>query len=328
MRLYLAYSFSQASPWPPGALGHLWVAVSADDIARVGVERALELFKSARPLPRSAVLVDSGGYRLISRGRLPQPGPVLEVQKALVDDLGDSVLPVLLDTPVRKPLRASEGDCAAANRETASRSRLWQRAFGDHYLYPIHACSPASLRDALELLRRVHPSVEAVGLGSLAPLAAKAPSRALRVVVEARSLIKDSSLHVFGAGNGLAALLSHAELADSADTASHIVDSRFGMARDPETMAMAVVAPRSGASSRPSKTPMEVASNCGCPTCTSNPRLLGEWGRQGLIARAVHNAYWILRALEDPGVARRLIWRRPVLAREAEALIDIEGNGK
>jgi hypothetical protein len=302
-RLYLAYSFSQAAPWPPGELGHPYVVVSADDVYSHDPGEALAFLSRWRG--RLRLLVDSGGYRRISRGRLPEPSLVLEVQEALAGELGASVVPVLLDTPVRDPLHAEPGECAASNRATAARSRLWQRVFGDHYLYPIHACSVETLRRAVEVLRETHPTVAYVGLGSLAPLAARRPRKALEIVWEARRLLGDRRLHVFGAGNGLAAYLSLAGLADSADTASHIIDARFGLARDPHTLSMAVVAPRR-ARGRPRRAPGEIAGACGCPVCRSQPGLLASWGRRGLIARAVHNAYWLLRAVSEPGLASRL----------------------
>lgn len=311
MRLYLVYSFAQASPFPPSELGYYWVMISADDVASYGVWRAVEVLRRVESPPRGWLLVDSGGYRRISRGRLPPARRVLEVQEVLAGEVGG--YPVLLDVPVRRPLRASLGDCKASNEATARQAGLWQRAFGDGYLYPIHVCGRESLGHALGLLKRVHPSVEAVGLGSLAPLAARRPSRVVGIVGAARDALADKWLHVFGVGNGLAAVLAHLALADSADTASHLVDARFGMARNPRDMSMAVVAPRR-VRGRPRAEAREVAALCRCPACSTRPESLGAWGREGLLARAVHNAYWLLRAVAEPETAGRMVSRRPGLA--------------
>jgi len=253
---------------------------------------------------------------VISRGRRIEPGLVLGVQEALNDEVG--AYPVLLDVPVQNPLDASTSEYRAANRATARNARLWARAFGDEYLYPIHAGSLDTLREAVDLLMQTHPDVEAVGLGSLAPLSARRPGVVLRLVAEARNLLRDKWLHVFGVGNGLLAALGLLGLADSVDTASHIVDARYGMARHPRTLSMTVVASRRESPKRPTALPEEIAEGCGCLICKTRPEKLALWGREGHLARAIHNAHWILIAAALPSVARTLAGKRPSLARILE----------
>jgi len=301
--VYFVHSLTQFSPRLWRILGHPYVMVSADDAAR-DPQGAVQLLRGLN------VIVDSGGYRLISRGRLPSPEEVLDVQRTLADEVGAE--PVALDTPVPHPLGAGDADFRAANEATTRNARLWARVFGDHFIYPLHAHTPGQLRDALQRLRQAAPTVKAVGLGSLAPLARYRPAQALRLIAYARSMI-DRRIHVFGAGNSLLAALVLHKLADTADTSSPLQDARYGLARHPKTLAMTLTAPRR-AQGRPRAEPHEIAAKCSCPVCRTEPEALAEWGRRGLLARTVHNAYQLLEVLEDPEKAAQLLARRPQLA--------------
>ncbi|ALL00350.1 hypothetical protein Pyrde_0300 [Pyrodictium delaneyi] len=303
--VYFVHSLTQLNPQLWHILGHPHVMVSADDAAR-NPPRSVKLLRGLD------VIVDSGGYRLISRGRLPSPEKVIEIQQLLADEVGAK--PVALDTPVPNPLKADDADFRAANEATANNARLWTRVFGDHFIYPLHAHTPSQLSDALQKLRRTAPTVEAIGLGSLAPLARYQPAKALRLIHYARVHI-DKRIHVFGAGNSLLAALAHTRLADTADTSSPLQDARYGLTRHPETLAMALTAPRQ-TPGRPRATPQEIAARCNCPACRASPEALAEWGRQGVLARTIHNAYQLLEILENPEKTLQLLSRRPQLARE------------
>ncbi|MCE4625433.1 MAG: hypothetical protein F7C35_06170 [Desulfurococcales archaeon] len=258
--------------------------------------------------PGLKLIVDSGAFRWISRGRLPNPRIVIETQRVLAAETG--ALPVVLDHPVRSPLSAGEGEYGASNEWTSKNSVMWQREFGDDYIYVLHAGSNTTLRRAVSTLRKTHPSVKYVGLGSLAPLSARKPRKAIQIVEKARELLGDKHVHVFGVGNGLLALLAHTGLADSVDTASHIIDASFGMAREPRTLSMVVVAGARERHKKREETWEELSKHCRCPICRTNPTLLARRGREGLIARAVHNAYWILRAVRAPAVAKKMLSKR------------------
>lgn len=301
-RVYFVHSFTQLSPELWRRLGHPYVMVSADDVARA-------LDTAVRSLRGLEVIVDSGGYRLISRGRLPDPWEVINVQRVLVEEV--KAVPVLLDAPIRDPLRATEHDFYAANRATARNARLWARVFGDYFIYPLHAHSSRQLREALQMARGAVPSVEYYGLGSLAPLARYKPQRVVEVLCAANSII-GGRIHVFGVGNSLAALINIYGLAYSLDTSSPLADALYGLARHPEEYYMALVAPRKAAS-RPRAEPGEIAVYCSCPVCSTDPSVLGEWGRRGVEARTVHNAYQLLSILADREKTLRLISRSPRL---------------
>ncbi|BEP17273.1 hypothetical protein PYJP_06250 [Pyrofollis japonicus] len=303
-RIYFVHSLTQLNPMLWKNIGHPHVMVSADDVAK-------KMPTAVKQLRGLDVIVDSGGYRLISRRRLPEPEKVLEVQKALYEEVG--AFPVLLDTPVPHPLRASDAEFRAANKATARNARLWQRVFGDHFLYPLHAQTGQQLREALDLARRVAGGhAGAFGLGSLAPLARYDPGRLLEAVAEARLLI-DTRLHVFGVGNSIAILLLMLRIADSVDTSSPLADAKYGLARDPISFSLLQVAPRKGG--RRAADPAELASRCKCPVCKTNPRALSEWGRRGILARTIHNAYHLLRAARDPALASRMLKKNRLLLR-------------
>ena len=308
-RIYMVHSFTQLSPELWRTLGHRYVMVSADDVAK-------KLWEATRQLRGLEVIVDSGGYRAISRGRLPSPEEVIRVQEVLAEEIG--ALPVALDHPVHRPLGASDAEFRAANRATARNARTWARIFGDYFIYPLHAHTLAQLREALRIARRVAPSAEYFGLGSLAPLARYRPRRLVELVAGARMLI-GTRLHVFGVGNSVAALIHLLGLADSIDTSSPLMDARYGVIRDPETYSVLVV---TGRKKGKRTTPREIASRCSCPVCRSNPGLLAEWGRRGVLARTLHNAYHLLEALRSPERAAQLVLRnralRGLLARKLE----------
>ncbi len=314
-RIYIVHSLTQLSPQLWRTLGHPYVMVSADDVAR-------KLEYAVKVLDGLDVLVDSGGYRMISRRRQPSPEKVLTVQRILVDKVG--AMPVLLDTPVPEPLRADSHDFHAANKATARNARIWAREFGDHFVYPLHAHTPSQLDEALHIARKAIPSVEAYGLGSLALLARYRPAKLVELVAYARERLP-ARLHVFGVGNSVAVLLALAGLADSIDTSSPLADARYGVVRDPQTYSTLVVA----GNKRGRRVEAEdVALRCPCPVCRREPRLLAEWGRAGVLARTLHNAFHLLEAVRDPRKGVLMVLRnrglRPVLAKLGLALEDYD----
>jgi len=172
----------------------------------------------------------------------------------------------------------------------------------------------ATLEYAISVLMKTHPTVEAVGLGSLAPASARDPRRVIRIARAARKRFPDKWVHVFGVGNSVLAALALEGSVDSVDTASHIVDAKYGKMRDPDTLKPLVV---TGSADRELKVRvLDVARKCSCPSCRLELSTAGEWGRRGVRARAVHNAFWMLRAASDPTVAQRYVELRPYLARE------------
>jgi len=111
VRIYLVHDNN--APWPPRELGYPYVLVSADKI-RDPYDFVDFVRRRDWEFPPAWLLVDSGGYRGISRGRLPDPKRVLSVQRVLAEELG--AVPVLLDTPVPSPLKAGPGEYRAAAR--------------------------------------------------------------------------------------------------------------------------------------------------------------------------------------------------------------------
>ncbi len=296
-RIHLVYSVHQYTPdWR--RISHFHVLASADDAAK-------DLGKAVKVLKGLEVIVDSGGYRLISSGRLPDPGTVLKVQSILVDELGAK--PVSLDHPVKPGTPTDQVE--KANRWTARIARRWMKVFGDNFILPVHAHTPSQLDHALEIAREELGQLpDTIGLGSLAPLARTRPSQILQLLRHARHRIP-VELHVFGVGNSLAAAIALEQLADTIDTSSPLQDARYGLARHPQTLQMVLVAPRK-ARGRPRAAPEEIARHCTCPTCRSNPKTMAEWGRRGLEARAIHNAYQLKRVLADRSLAEKLAHKR------------------
>jgi queuine/archaeosine tRNA-ribosyltransferase len=301
-QIYFVHSLTQLSPELWKTLNHPYVMISADN-ALYNVNAAVEKLRGLK------VIVDSGGFRLISRGRLPNSKEIIQVQQVLLERIG--ALPVLLDTPVPNPLRATEQDFYAANKATAKNAKLWARVFGDHFIYPLHAHTEQQLREALQLAKQMGVKPVSYGLGSLAPLARYRPLRVIEIVTRARELV-ESKLHAFGIGNGVAVLLARWKLVDTLDTSSPLMDAKYGLVRHPETGAMTLVVPQR-ASSRPRSTPDQIAALCQCPICRTEPQLLAAWGRVGVLARTIHNAYHMLQALRNPDKTAVFIRRHPRL---------------
>ncbi len=298
LRVYLAYSFTQACPEWWRELGHHYVAVSADDVSRY-VHVAVKALRGLH------VLIDSGAFRIVSRGRVPDPHQVIGVQKIVVDEL--NALPVALDHPVAPGV--GEEIVKAANRKTATNALLWVREFGDHFVYPLHGHTPSQIDYAIELMIRTAPSVRYVGLGSQAILSRRNPCLVYRLVEYLSSRL-DKAIHVFGVGNTTLLLLATTDIALSVDTASPLHDARYGLSRHPKTLSMTVTASRRLKGSRPRANPLEIAKDCRCPVCTTVPGLLANWGREGVKARAVHNAYQLFRMLKNPYDALSRLKRR------------------
>ncbi len=286
MKIYLVYSFSNATPEWWKVINHKYVLVSADDVSK-HLERALKSLKGLE------VIVDSGGFRVISKGRRLSLETIIEVQKTLFEEL--NALPVVLDTPV--PPSADESQVMAANRRTVGNAVTWQRIFGDYFLLPVHGLNAKQVVEAYRMARERLGSLHYIGLGSQALLSRRKPCKVVENVKALRNR-HDGVLHVFGVGNSTLLALASTGVADSVDTSAPLRDANYGLARHPKTLSMAVVAPRR-VRGRPRASPEEIARYCDCPICRANPSLLASWGRSGLMARAIHNAYQMLRIVNN-----------------------------
>jgi len=272
------HSFSQASPklWE---IGIRTLMISVDDVKleRLGELKGLDL------------MLDSGGFRRLSRGRELEPEEVLRAQIEIVEETG--ALPVILDYPPRSP-----EEVGGSIKRTAKNLKLWQRAFGDRFVYVVHGSKEEHFREAMSYLSS---KPEAVALGGVAFKSRNKPKEVLDFLKSLRGLW-DGKLHALGVGNSLALAAFMLGLADSADTSGYLTDASFRMIRDPESMGLIKV---------------EEGQRCWCEACKGAE--VGKRGREGLIARARHNAYWLMRALESEELALSMIGRRPSLRRAA-----------
>lgn len=286
MKLFFVYSLTQASPKLWKFFGVDGVLVSADDLA--SCDGRVKEFLGFD----GYVVVDSGGYRLLSRSKALDVVEVLDAQARAGADLN-----VALDYPLS--LNPTQREFLEKVAKTIENVELWLDAFGSERVMPVlHARSPSQLEFVKDLLVERYGNVFTyLGLGSLAEVSRYSPEKMVELAAYARKLFANAKLHAFGCGNSSAVILSTLGF-DSADAASHVHDARFGMVRHPQTLSMAVVAERKRVS-RPRIELEELFSLCSCPVCQSREKDLASWGRKGVVLRAVHNAWWLKKMVEE-----------------------------
>ncbi len=276
--LYFVYSFTQASP-PLDVIGVKHYMISVDDLD----------FEKLGKLRGKKVMVDSGGFRRLSKGIELGVEEVLNIQREVVEEIG--ALPVILDYPPR-----SWDEAYSSIKRTKENVRRWVREFGENFVYVVHGFKREHFEEALNM--DVVPQV--IALGGVAALSRHRPDAVIDRVKVLRELW-DGKLHVLGAGNSLALALFLLGLADSADSSGHVKDARYWMVRDPNTMAMRKV---------------KRGERCTCEFCKGT--LLGSGGRDGLTKRALHNAYWLMKAMRSEELALRMVLRRKSLRKYFE----------
>jgi len=213
-KLYIVYSSFHACPKFWKTVGHSYVMTSADLIK----------LEEVPELRGAEVIVDSGGFRRLSKGIEFEPEKIIKIQKVLYEEL--DALPVILDYPPRSP-----DEAPYAIKKTAKNIKLWQKEFGDDWMYVVHAFTREQFKEAMSYLDSKPVSI---GIG-LAKFSKHKPS----VVIERLSIARefwDGWLHALGVGGSTAILIFLKDLADTADSSSPIQDATFRTIRDPLTM--------------------------------------------------------------------------------------------
>ncbi len=287
-KLYLSFSTKQASPRLWEILGHKSYMLSVDVL-----EGDLSPFKALD------LMLDSGAFRSVSKGKSLKPEEVLKAQKKALEVL--KALPVVYDYPLNA-LKAEDKDYELANEKTLKNVMLWSKEFGNDFLPVVHAKSPRVLKKYLNIYESM--GFKKIALGSLALLSRYKPALVLMLIKEAKEVF--GRIHALGVGNSLALAIAHLNLAESADSSSYLQDAKYGMVRYPEDMSMVVVAKRK--TTKRKVNVEKVYSRCNCPACSR--RGLEFWSREGFVLRSIHNAYWLLKALKDVNLAERIISRR------------------
>ncbi|HDI42187.1 hypothetical protein DRO48_04065 [Candidatus Bathyarchaeota archaeon] len=297
MKLYFVHSLRQTSPrlWEYMSLDGL--LLSADDVA-CNYQPALR----ERLGFSGKIILDSGGFRLLSRGKTFSPEKVVEWQRKV-----DVDVIVVLDYPLQDGL--SPEAAKSRIRRSLENVQLWLDVFPSRRVMPvIHGRSVEELDYAYDLLMEMYGRVFGyLGFGSVAELSRKSLPRMIQVSAYARQRFNGFRLHAFGCGGSSASILTILGF-NSVDSASHLHNSRYGLVYDPETSRMCLLAPSKRIKRKPRITLEELFSRCDCPACRNTPREMASWGRRGLLWRAIHNA-WHLKRLVKRGVVHPR-WRR------------------
>lgn len=291
-KFYLAYVPGNCRVWEH--LNHKFVLISADLFSQVP-----DYLKSGN----LSFIVDSGGFRIFSKGVKLDPREILEREKELIAELGgpERAVPVVLDYPL-DPFKASKEEFEKANEKTLRNVELWAREFGNEFFPVVHAGRHLDLAE-LWAKRYLSMGFNKIAVGSSGPLSARDPCTLLRI----SKIVKEAGfewVHVFGTGNSTAASLFLSGFADSTDSTSYVKDGKYGLARDPETLKLLKI--RKGEKLR--------MHTCGCPVCLRGEPLCSG-GRECLNKLEIHNAFWLLKAVSDEEVAWKLIKNRKQLSR-------------
>lgn len=284
VKLFFVYPLWQASPRLWDYMGVDGLMVSADDLGRVG-------FKAYSRLDGfdGLLLLDSGGYRLISRSIELDPGMVIRWQGMIEADF---IVP--LDYPIGREMPWSEAK--ARIDKSIENVSLWLDRFGRDRVIPVlHGRTIGEIEYSLTMLKELYGNIFSyVGIGSIAEVARYTPDKLASYAYYVRRMLSNHRIHGFGCGASSAVLLSTIGF-DSVDTASHLINSRYGMVRHPLTLEMCIVTSYTRSrQSKPAITLDELFRLCECPACSMRDRSITSWSRRGFTLRAIHNA-WLLK---------------------------------
>lgn len=297
MQLYFVHSLTQTCPKLWRSMDVDGLMLSADDLWSSGLRRVRESLGFG-----GRIVLDSGGFRLLSQRRTFNPEDVLRWQMRTEVDVV-----VVLDYPLEDGIDRVEAKRRI--RKSIENVAMWLDEFQSGRVMPVvHGRTKSDLNYAYDLLIGTYGRVfRYIGFGSVAEIARCSLPRMMQIATYARRLFRGFHLHAFGCGGSSASILSALGF-DSVDSASHLCNSRYGLVYDPETGRMCVITETRGCADKPRITPEELFSRCDCPACREGDVRISKWGRKGFLLRALHNA-WHLKRL----VKRRLVnsrWRR------------------
>lgn len=245
------------------------------------------------------IVIDSGGFRMLSKNTTFDPQEVIEWQKRA----GDVDVLVVLDYPIEDGLSINE----VRTRIEASINNvaMWLDEFGPDKVMPVlHGRTRSAINFAKDLLFEKYGRVfKYIGIGSIAEVAKRNLPRMVDLARYIRKLLPNFHLHAFGCGGSSASILAAIGF-DSADCSSHLVNSKYGLVMDPDTLHMCIITPLKKEERRPKITADELFARCNCPVCKARNYKISTWGKEGFILRAIHNAwnlsYMVKRKLVNP----------------------------
>ena len=301
----LTFSFGRGNPEPWRYIPGTRIMLNAFDVIsrRAGIYRPDGI----------EVWVDSGGFQLLT-GSVKE----LDVRDVLYAQLAlDPDYIVMPDDP-RSPERSLaryERFLELAEREEVPRGRL---------VPVVH--STWELEHLRRLFEMIRPRVLAIGgvANSLSrPFKLSLALSLLAFVSKVRGLIpRGTAVHLMGVG-GLTLLPAMKVLGvASYDTASWIHDARYGIVR--VGMRAYTVKVRG----RDRLPPLPQDFKCSCPACTLEPGAIRDTGVRGLRARALHNAFNLVklaevlaRAPSDPEALIKALRSSGISTRQAEVIL-------
>ncbi|GEM_PF-6358838 len=282
MELVLTYSLGRGNPEPWRYFRACVMLNAADIIAGRG---------SAERPSCPSLWVDSGGYQLLTGGLgVLSVREVVEAQASLRPDYA-----VMPDDP-RSPERCLEryGEYAELASEAGLRAEPVP-VVHTTWKWPL----VWRLREELDF-RILAVGGVARGLGR--PFRIRAAAALLAFIWRLRQAMRGVKLHVLGVGGpSLMPALAALNVA-SVDTASWIHDARYGIVR---VGARAYTVKRKDCDKLP-RLPRDF--ECSCPACREDPEALWHTGLEGLRARALHNAYNLLRLSRELACLPRDPW--------------------
>jgi queuine/archaeosine tRNA-ribosyltransferase len=225
------------------------------------------------------IFCDSGGYQYISTTQSITSGQALQVQKQL-----GATLNAALDHPFdpRKHLEYFKFYLESSQSgEYFSFVPVVPQDLPAKFIREMAAAFP-------------NPPLVAIGkiVPALFPLADhRKVERVLRNIHRIREFFPSAKIHALGVGGVTTAILLF-HLVDSIDTSSWLHDARYGKMR----LLGGGIAKSSQPGSRPNRMLLDNIEDCGCPGCKNySVEILTKRGIEGMQARALHNAWVLLR---------------------------------
>lgn len=287
MKIFAAASTSQKHVKVWYNLEQDGVMLSADDLGEKDPTTVYKLLD----INGYDVIVDSGGFRLISKNKKLNPKKIIQIQEKYT-----KARKVPLDYPLHK-----KDDKTTRNmkmQKSLENANLWSQHFDpEEVIYVIHGHDREELENYTKELRSLVDNIINVGLGSVALFSRYGGRKIVEIMLDFIKICEPYNQHIFGVGNSGAVLAKKFGF-NSVDSSSYLQDSRFGLVRHPQTLKMLVITKRK--TNKEKTNPKQFFKlGCTCKVCNEQDRRIGSWGQVGFRLRACHNYYTFKRMVSE-----------------------------
>ena len=230
---------------------------------------------------KGKIIVDSGAYTFIKKGKMPEEKEIAELQSKLGADIA-----IPLDFPLF--MAKTNKERKTFQMKTLANNDLWN-SFSDKYNFDVFGVIQGSYNDIPDLIPQISQEFVALGGKAIQPTNGKIYSRAKlqKDIQQIKSCDKSKKIHLLGY-SGIESFKKFAPLIDSFDTMAPQLYAGY------RTILTDKPTKRKPKWVRYQSQSQEDLDNCPCPTCQNfNKMVLAETQfAEGL--RYLHNTWWLI----------------------------------